>query len=73
MVGNEDNKKDNIQEESFMTLPSECQRQEWHQAFFNATSLSALHARVCGVCGRECGAMDEKVMDLEFQSIPNQG
>lgn len=60
-------------EDNFMLLPSAPERRERYRAFFDATKPSVLRQKVCRICGRECGVMDEKVSSLEFKKLPNRG
>ena len=60
-------------EDSFMDLPSEEEVCQCYKVFYDATSLSAVQTKVCGVCARECGVMDGKLSSVKLSGIPNRG
>ena len=67
-----EDEEENTREDCFMTLPSEKQRHDRYQAFYDAMKPSAVQVKVCAVCARECGVMDEKVTIIKFHAIPNR-
>ncbi|KIK80724.1 hypothetical protein PAXRUDRAFT_71646, partial [Paxillus rubicundulus Ve08.2h10] len=55
----------------FLRLPTDEEKRKCYRRFFEATSKKALASAVCGVCARECGAMDEKLTTWRLTEIPN--
>lgn len=54
-----------------MRLPTDEELRECHIRFIDATGSKALAQGVCGVCARECGAMDEMLTSCRLSDIPN--
>lgn len=58
--------------DSFLAQPSESCKRRCYADFFQATSAAALRAWVCAVCGRECGPMDEEIVLMKLNEVPNK-
>jgi hypothetical protein len=56
---------------AFLQLPTEEETKNCYRKFFEATSNEALSSAVCGICARECGVMDEKLVSFKLADIPN--
>ncbi|KIO06694.1 hypothetical protein M404DRAFT_24394 [Pisolithus tinctorius Marx 270] len=55
----------------YLALPTDTERKACYRKFYEATSSTALATGICGVCARECGAMDESLHRMALSDIPN--
>lgn len=59
-------------EHSFPTTVSRETKRRCYAAFFTATSDIALRRHVCVVCARECGVLEEEVVTVQLNRLPNK-
>ena len=56
----------------FPTTVTRETKRRCYAAFYRATSDTALRSQVCAVCARECGVMEEEVISMKLNRIPNR-
>ena len=56
----------------FLTTVSRETKCRCYVAFYKATNDTALRSQVCAVCARECGVMEEEVISMKLNGIPNR-
>lgn len=63
---------DEFRDAVFLRLPSKEEERRRFEAFYEATKPAAVVGTICGVCGRECGVMDEEISTIEFSVLRNR-
>jgi len=63
--------EDDYDPSKYLALPTEEERKECYRKFYKATSSATLAAGICGICARECRAMDESLQKMSLDDIPN--
>ncbi|THH14530.1 hypothetical protein EW146_g5811 [Bondarzewia mesenterica] len=63
--------EDDVEYDSFLSLPSVDAIHDCYREFYAATGNDALASQVCAVCARECGNRDDGLVEVPLDVIPN--
>ena len=66
-----DEEDDRHEPSKYLALPTEEEHKACYRRFYEVTSGAATSTGICGVCTRECGAMEESLNRMALSDGPN--